>query len=107
MLHDLLQSGRHQFGGRVGFIPTELTAVSQDLADAVDLTGRPGVVGRADRFVQSDAEFADLARRLLGNTWIVETLSDARALAEDTRGQNFVTRLAGRRRHDLCRSQDQ
>ena len=44
------------------------------------LTGRPGVLGRADRFVETPPEFAPLAERLLGRTWFVEKLAHAIAL---------------------------
>jgi chromosome segregation protein len=61
--------------------------------DQLDLHGRPGVLGRADEFVETAPEFAVLARRLLGRTWIVESLSVALALADSTgRGLNFVSR---------------
>src|SRR5262249_17275574 len=51
-----------------------------------------GVVGRADRFVQTAAELAPLIRRLLGHTWVVENLSHAVALSETSgRGLNFIT----------------
>ena len=61
----------------------------------IDLEGRPGVLGRADRFVETQPRFAPLARRLLGQTWIVQQLSHALELARSAgRGLNFVT-LAG------------
>ncbi len=61
----------------------------------VDLTGQPGVVGRADRFVQAQPRYATLVARLLGRTWIVEKLEHALKLSAGS-GQaiNFVT-LAG------------
>ena len=52
-----------------------------------------GVLGRADEFVETAPEFAVLAKRLLGKTWIVESLAHALSLAESAgRGLNFVTR---------------
>ena len=48
-----------------------------------DLTGRPGVVGRADRFVETQPQYAPLVARLLGRTWIVEKLEHALQLAGD------------------------
>ena len=62
--------------------------------NTIDLDGRPGVVGRADRLVKTRRHCAEMAERLLGTTWIVEKLSHAMALAEIAPGQNFVT-LAG------------
>jgi chromosome segregation protein len=60
-----------------------------------DLAGRPGVLGRADRFVQCEPRFAPLAGRLLGRTWFVEKLDHALALAHTVgAGLSYVT-LAG------------
>ena len=78
--------------------------------DEVDLTGQPGVVGRADRFVQTQPQYAPLVARLLGRTWIVEKLEHALQLAGgDGHAVNFVT-LAGdlrqSRRHARGRSDD-
>jgi len=52
-----------------------------------------GVLGRADRFVETAARYGELVQRLLGATWCVESLSDAlRLQAADSRGVRFVTR---------------
>ncbi|WP_442482603.1 chromosome segregation protein SMC [Aeoliella sp. SH292] len=60
--------------------------------DQVDLTGEPGVWGRADQFVDSDPEHQPLVRRLLGRTWIVDTLATANRLAHSSgHGLHFVT----------------
>ena len=57
-----------------------------------DLTGQPGIVGRADRFVQSQPQYAPLVARLLGRTWIVEKLEHALQLAAaNGDAVNFVT----------------
>ncbi len=90
-LMDYLQEQSQSLAGRVGFAwlggPTERSFV-----DDVDLEGRPGVLGRADRFVQTEPEYVPLARRLLGRTWFVEKLSHALALAEsDGAGLVYVT----------------
>ncbi len=77
--------------GRVGFVRLDVPHVKTHL-DSFDLHGRPGVVARADELVECGPEFAGLARRLLGRTWIVENLAAAVALAEtEGRGLNFVT----------------
>jgi chromosome segregation protein len=77
--------------GRVGFIRLDVPWTKTQL-DGIDLTGTPGVLGRADAFVETTPEFAVLARRLLGRTWIVESLADALKLAQSAgRGLNFVT----------------
>ncbi|MEM9187225.1 MAG: chromosome segregation protein SMC [Planctomycetota bacterium] len=60
---------------RLDAYPPEATAA------ALDLSGTPGVMGRADQFVEAEADFAPLVSRLLGQTWIVDTLATARRLA--------------------------
>jgi chromosome segregation protein len=86
-----LQSEAAQFSGRVGFLwldDAEMAAPPETL----DLERRAGVLGRADRFVQTSAEYRPLARRLLSHIWIVEKLSDAVALAQAAGpGTGFVT----------------
>ncbi len=60
-----------------------------------NLEGRPGVLGRADRFVKTERRFAPLAQRLLCRTWFVEKLSHALLLARSLgQGLSYVT-LAG------------
>jgi chromosome segregation protein len=84
--------GSPALAGRVGFVRLDLAPQRTHL-DQLDLRGRAGVLGRADEFVETTPEFAVLAKRLLGRTWIVETLSQALALAESTgRGLSFVSR---------------
>jgi len=78
-------------GGRVGFLSLDgrqpLTALDQ-----VDLSDEPGVMGRADRFVECGPEIASLSRRLLGRTWLVDRLSTALRIAQTAgRGLEFVT----------------
>jgi chromosome segregation protein len=91
-LLEYLKEHSTRLAGRVGFV--------WDLPDAptvqdASLDGRPGVLGRADRFVETDPRYQPLARRLLGRTWIVQTLADAIALAKATHARvDFVT-LAG------------
>jgi chromosome segregation protein len=93
-LLDHLQQQSHRFSGPVGFIWLEGGEQGQPPPE-MDLEGRPGVLGRADRFVETEPRFAPLAKRLLARTWIVEKLSHAIELAESTRGKlSFVT-LAG------------
>ena len=59
----------------------------------LDLGGLPGVLGPATDLVANDAAFPELADRLLGDTWVVETLTDAARLAGGAgRGGRFVTR---------------
>ena len=91
-LLNYLREHAQQFTGRVGFIWLDDTPAA---AGKPDLEGKPGVLGRANRFVESLPRFAGLAVRLLGRTWIVEKLADAMQLAQSVgRGLDFVT-LAG------------
>ncbi len=98
MGHLLAHGG--EFAGRVGFLwldGQDPAAPAAGGTQAADLTDRPGVVGRADRFVQTEPRYAGLAARLLGRTWIVQRLEHAVALAQSAgRGQHFVT-LGGER----------
>ncbi|MGQ9574617.1 MAG: chromosome segregation protein SMC [Thermoguttaceae bacterium] len=93
-LLDYLQTQPCPLPGRVGFL--WLPADSQPASETRgELEGQPGVLGRADRFVETEPEFEPLVARLLGRTWIVEKLSQAVPLAESTRNTcNFLT-LAG------------
>ena len=84
--------------GRVGFIRLDVLPAKTHL-DQIDLHGNPGVLGRADEFVETAPEYAVLAKRLLGKTWIVESLADAMSLAESG-GQGAFVRHPRRRRGD-------
>ena len=90
-LFDELQFGRFRPSGRVGVIAAD---AQDDSLPEADLSGMAGVVGRADRLVETSAQFAPLARRLLQSTWLVETLADALMLRQRFHGERirFVTR---------------
>ena len=93
-LMSYLHQESSRLAGRVGFVWLEGRKERSTAAD-VNFEGRPGVLGRADRFVQTQPKFAPLVERLLGRTWVVETLAQAMELAENCpEGLNFVT-LAG------------
>jgi len=93
-LLDYLQNESHRFAGRVGFLWLD-SQTESPLPLRVDLEGQPGVLGRADRFVQTDPRYAPLATKLLGHTWIVEKLTHAVHLARSVgNGVRFIT-LAG------------
>jgi chromosome segregation protein len=78
-------------GGRVGFLALDNRQPPAAL-DQVDLSNEPGVMGRADRFVECGPETESLARRLLGRTWLVDRLATALRLAPTAgRGLDFVT----------------
>jgi chromosome segregation protein len=80
-----------QWPSRTTFLRLDVPAPASAV-DRIDLAGEPGVVGRADEFVESAASVAPLARRLLGRFWFVDSLPTALALASGVgRGLNFVT----------------
>jgi chromosome segregation protein len=77
--------------GRTTFLRLDVPSPASAV-DRVDLSGEPGVMGRADEFVETDAELTPLVRRLLGRHWFVDTLPRAIQLAAGVgRGLNFVT----------------
>lgn len=77
--------------GRVGFLGLQ-SRFQPTALDNVDLSAEPGVMGRADRFVESAADYQVLARRLLGRTWLVDRLATAMRLTQSIgRGLEFVT----------------
>ncbi|MFM8250973.1 MAG: chromosome segregation protein SMC [Planctomycetota bacterium] len=76
--------------------PTVSAVHSQPIgrtAASTDLELLPGVLGRADRLVETTPEYASLICRLLGDTWIVVDLDTAFALqSKAARGSRFVAR---------------
>lgn len=100
-----LEQGLCKLSGRVGFLAipspdwradpspyTQFHANLPILKDAVDLTGQPGVVYRADRLVLSERGPRGLAAAVLADTWVVNTLADAVRLAGTAgRGCRFIT----------------
>lgn len=78
--------------GRVGFIWLDPNQVETSWMKNKGFEGRPGVIGRADRFVDAPPEYAHLAARLLGRTWIVENISIAKSLYRESDDRtNFLT----------------
>ena len=101
--HDLLdhlQQEPYRLSGRVGLLWLESPPIAQQVPSSPapseqNLEGQPGVLGRADRFIETEPVYEPLARRLLGRTWIVENLRHALAFARSSApGLSFVT-LAG------------
>ncbi|MEM9412924.1 MAG: AAA family ATPase, partial [Planctomycetota bacterium] len=80
--------------GRVGLIqlndPPTLGADPN-----VSINGEPGVIGRADRLVQVQPEFARFVRALLGGTWIVKSLQDALSIYQRKLGLVRMVTLDG------------
>ncbi len=82
----------NQLAGRVGFLWLDTQSVDAGPSRGSHFEGRPGVHGRADQFVETDPQYAMLARRLLGRTWLVETLAQAKTLYRESDGRtNFLT----------------
>ncbi len=105
---DYLNRGLAPIDGRVGFVsiaPLDPTATKAGTSDKaapfeislpeVDFSGMPGVYGRADRLVQTRDRAAGLAERVLGDTWIVETLDVARELLKSGPSTLRVVTLQG------------
>jgi len=102
-LLDYLEQGLCQLSGRVGFlslqsVKTQSAAASRfvprlpSLDDAIDLTGHPGVVCRADQLVVAARGPRGLAAAVLSDTWIVKTLDEAIRLAGTIgSGCRFIT----------------
>ena len=81
------------FAGRVGFIWLRPMEKEPGWMKEKGFQGHSGVLGRADHFVNTDAPYVHLARRLLARTWIVENMSVARSLYAESDGRtNFLTR---------------
>ena len=84
-----LQQQANRLGGRVGFVWLQGGAATDS---GKDLEGQPGVLGRADRFVEAHPRCGPLAKRLLSRTWFVEQLGQAVALSSSIGpGLTFVT----------------
>jgi len=112
-LVEYIQAGKCRLASRVGFVSAFPSPSRAGDSDAIlwqkenssqfdreslagesppDLTGTPGIRCRADQLVRSSGGIPGLAERLLGNTWIVESLQVAFQLAPQA-GPNvrFVT----------------
>ncbi len=84
--------------GRVGFLWLDESPPGGRPAEpAVDLEGRPGVIARADRFVECEPRLAGLVLRLLAGTWIVERVEHALPLARTPGNRCHFVTLAGER----------
>jgi chromosome segregation protein len=89
-----VQSADNTLTSRTTFAAAKSQGIPSRL-ELIDLAGEPGVMGRADEFVDTPPEYELLVKRLLGRTWFVDTLPHALALARGPgRGLRFVT-IAG------------
>ncbi|MGI9428374.1 MAG: AAA family ATPase, partial [Bythopirellula sp.] len=88
---DLLTMSEDEWQGRTGFLRLDVP-LAASAVDRIDLSGEPGVVGRADGFVETVPDLATLPRRLLGRYWFVDTLQTAVRLSTGVgRGLSYVT----------------
>jgi len=87
----LLAEESRRFAGRVGFISAADGGLRR-WEQSPDLSGQPGVRGRADHFVEAAAPLVPLVERLFSRIWVVETLAHARSLAQTVgRGLTLIT----------------
>ncbi len=88
---DYLDRGPAPIDGRVGFVEvstgtTNTSPPSPALnteTTSIELTGQPGVYGRADRLIAESEKSPGVAAAVLSDTWIVESLQDARVYVSD------------------------
>jgi len=79
------------WAGRTSFLRLDVP-LPASAVDRIDLSHEPGVMGRADQFVETTPDLAILSRRLLGRWWFVDSLHTAMRLAGGVgRGLNYVT----------------
>ena len=89
-----LETHSERFAGRVGFI--WLDARDETIPwSGSNYENHPGVLGRADQFVETEPLFEPLLRRLLGHTWIVESMNVAKRLYRKSDGQTDFLTLKG------------
>jgi len=87
-----IEAGRLPLTHRVGVLRLDQIPPRRP-GDRLRLDGLKGVLGRADRLVRTTPELQDLARHLLGTTWIVDSLSVALGLHKlSGAGLRFVTK---------------
>jgi chromosome segregation protein len=77
--------------GRVGFLSPAI-AQTPDSGPNTSPAGKPGVVGRLDLLADFEETHRPLWRRLLGTTWLVESLELALELRREFAHLSFVTR---------------
>jgi chromosome segregation protein len=90
-LVNLLADEKIKVHGRVGVIQLDAPP-TLGTDPEFNLSGVPGVIGRADKLVQVTPPFAEFVRQLLGGTWVVKSLGDAIRLHQSrSKNVRFVT----------------
>ena len=91
IIGDAIASGDIKIGSRVGIIRLDELPARRP-GDRIRLDGLAGVIGRADRMVDCVEDLQPLAKHLLGNTWLVDSLGTALGLRKlSGAGLRFVT----------------
>jgi chromosome segregation protein len=93
-LLSFLAAERRTFQGRVGFLALDVQKAEDEQRDrmaSIDFAETQGVIGRADQFIVTAAEHQPLVRRLLGRTWIVESLQKCLSLAKEAAECQFIS----------------
>ncbi len=90
-LQNAILKGSLQINSRVGLIRIDELPRRRP-GDRIRLDGLKGVLGRGDRMVRCEPMFEALARHLLSNTWLVDSLETALGLRKlSGAGLRFVT----------------
>jgi chromosome segregation protein len=90
-----IEKNASNFAGPVGFIWLDPSETEAPWMRDAGFSGRTGVLGRADHFVQTGQQFVHLARRLLGRTWIVQNIAVARKLYKESDARTSFLTVSG------------
>ncbi|MEC9093780.1 MAG: chromosome segregation protein SMC, partial [Planctomycetota bacterium] len=93
-LSEWLKVNEPKIAGRVGIFRLDDLPKNGPVYN-VDLSGRAGVVGRADQVVTGDSKFRELVGFLLGNVWIVHSIRDAFRIRSEVSKQIRYATLQG------------
>jgi chromosome segregation protein len=90
-LASALAAESDSWSGRTSFLRLDVPQPASAV-DRIDLSAEPGVMGRADSFVEASEDLTPMVRRLLGRHWLVDSLVSALRLSNGPgRGLNFIT----------------
>ncbi|MGB7346830.1 MAG: chromosome segregation protein SMC [Pirellulaceae bacterium] len=90
-LQDAILTGEVEITSRVGLIRIDELPRRRP-GDRIRLDGLKGVIGRGDRMVKCNEKYEPLAKHLLSNTWLVDSLETALGLRKlSGAGLRFVT----------------
>ncbi len=91
LIQQAILDGTIKIDSRVGLVRTDDLPTRRP-GDRIRLDGLKGVIGRGDRMIKCDPRFEPLARHLLANTWLVDTLATAVGFRKlSGAGLRFVT----------------